>query len=178
MHGNRRVWKWTPWQWRSQGDIRAMPPKGQSPGTSIYHNFLPSKPKPGLLDPLGPLAEVDFLSGFRALRDGSGSRRKNQGSTERTRAPRDGPVRQIRARRTNQGPARQIRARKTNQGPAGQIRDHGTDQGLAIRIGPRRTDQGPERRIRARMTNQGSRRIRAPRDKQGPARRMRAGRTK
>ena len=37
-----------------------MPPKGQSPGTSIYHNFLPSKPKPGLLDPLGPLVEVDF----------------------------------------------------------------------------------------------------------------------
>ena len=162
MHGNRRVWKWTPWQWRSQGDIRAMPPKGQSPGISIYHNFLPSKPKPGLLDPLGPLAEVDFLSGFRALRDGSGPRRKNQGSTERTRAPRDGPVRQIRARRTNQGPARQIRARKTNQGPAGQIRDHGTDQGLAIRIGarqdgsgPRTSNQGPNDQSGLRKTDQG-----------------------
>ena len=137
-------------------------PKGQSPGTSIYHIFLPSKPKPGLLDPLGPLAEVDFLSGFRALRDGSGPRRKNQGSTERTRAPRDGPVRQIRARRTNQGPARQIRARKTNQGPAGQIRDHGTDQGLAIRIGapqdgsgPRTSNQGPNDQSGLRKTDQG-----------------------
>ena len=159
-----------------------MPPKGQSPGTSIYHNFLPSKPKPGLLVPLGPLAEVDFLSGFRALRDGSGPRRKNQGSTERTRAPQDGPARQIRARRTNQGigySARQIRARKTNQGPAGQIRDHGTDQGLAIRIGAPQDGSGPRTSNQGRMTNQGSaRRIRAPRDKQGPARRMRADRTK
>ena len=43
-----------------------MPPKGLSPGTNI--SFAP-KPKPGLLDPLGPLAEVDFLSGFRASRD-------------------------------------------------------------------------------------------------------------
>ena len=110
-------------------------------GTSIYHNFLPSKPKPGLLDPLGPLAEVDFLSGFRALRDGrtpqeeSGLYRTNPGPAGWTRKTNQGPARQIRARRTNQGPARQIRTRKTNQGPAGQIRDHGTDQGLAIRIG-------------------------------------------
>ena len=154
-----------------RGDIRAMPPKGQSPGTSIYHNFLPSKPKPGLLDPLGPLAEVDFLSGFRALRDCSGPQeesglyRTNPGPAGWTRKTNQGSARQIRARRTNQGPARQIRTRKTNQGPAGQIRDHGTDQNLAIRIGPRRTDQGPERRIRAPQDGSGPRGIsRAPRD--------------
>ena len=152
-----------------------MPPKGQSPGTSIYHNFLPSKPKPDLLDPLGPLAEVDFLSGFRALRDGSGPRRKNPGLYRTnsgpagwTRKTNQGPARQIRARRTNQGPqdrsgpARQIRARKTNQGPAGQIRDHGTDQDLAIRIGapqdgsgPRTSNQGPNDQSGLRKTDQG-----------------------
>ena len=69
VHGNKRVWKWTPWQWRFKGGHSGHAPKGQSPGTNIY--FAP-KPKPGLMDPLGPLAEVDFLSGFRAPRDGSG----------------------------------------------------------------------------------------------------------
>ena len=166
-----------------RGTFGPCPPKGQSPGTTIYHNFLPSKPKPGLLDPLGPLAKVDFLSGFRALRDGSGPRRKNQGSTEGTRAPRDGPARRIRAPQDRSGPVgrirapqdrsvpvgrirapqdRSFRARKTNKGPAGQIRDHGTDQGLAIRIGapqdgsgPRTSNQGPNDQSGLRKTDQG-----------------------
>ena len=168
MHGNRRVWKRTPWQWRPQGDIRAMPPKGQSPGTSIYHNFLPSKPKPGLLDPLGPLVEVDFFIRFQGPagrigtpQEESGLYRTNPGPAGWTRKTNQGPARQIRARRTNQGPARQIRARKTNQGPAGQIRDHGTDQGLAIRIGapqdgsgPRTSNQGPNDQSGLRKTDQ------------------------
>ena len=161
-------------------------PKGQSPGTSIYHNFLPPKPKPGLLDPLGPLAEVYFLSGFRALRDGSGPRRKNQGSTEQTRAPRDGPARRIRAPQDRSGPVGRIRAPQDRSGPARRIKALRDKSGTTERIrasqyksGPRRTHQSPERRIRTRMTNQGpARRIRAPRDKLGPARWMRAGRTK
>ena len=160
-----------------RGTFGPCPPKGQSSGTSIYHNFLPSKPKPDLLDPLGPLAELDFLSGFRALRDGSGPRRKNQGSTERTRAPRDGSARRIRAPQDRSEPVGRIRAPQDRSGPARRIKALRDKSGTTERIrasqyesGPRRTDQGPERRIRARMTNQGSaRRIRAPRDKQGPA---------
>ena len=156
-----------------------MPLKGQSPGTNIYFAPPPPKPKPGLLDPLGPLAEVDFLSGFRAPRDGSGPQeesglhRTSPGPAGWTRKTNQGPARQIRARRTNQGSARQIRARKTNQGPAGQIRDHGTDQGLAIRIGAPWDGSGPQ------TSNQGPHDESGPRGtKQGPARRMRAGRTK
>ena len=156
MHGNRRVWKWTPWQWRSQGDIRAMPPKGQSPGTSIYHNFLPSKPKPGLLDPLGPLAEVDFFIRFQGPAGRIGTPQEESGLYRTNPGPAGW------TRKTNQGPARQIRARKTNQGPAGQIRDHGTDQGLAIRIGapqdgsgPRTSNQGPNDQSGLRKTDQG-----------------------
>ena len=41
-----------------------MPSKANHRGPT----YLP-QPKPGLLDPLGPLAEVDFLSGFRAPRE-------------------------------------------------------------------------------------------------------------
>ena len=118
MHGNRRVWKWTPWQWRSQGDIRAMPPKGQSPGTSIYHNFLPSKPKPGLLDPLGPLVEVDFLSGFRAPQDGSGL------------------VGRIRALQNEPGPR--------GMDPQDESGPRKTDRGSQEELGPRETNQGPQ----------------------------------
>ena len=51
------------------GGIRAISPKANHRGPTY---LLPPKPKPGLLDPLGPLAEVDFLSGFRAPQDGSG----------------------------------------------------------------------------------------------------------
>ena len=132
------------------GDIRAMPPKGQSPGTSIYHNFLPSKPKPGLLDPLGLLAEVDFLSDFRALRDGSRPRRKNQGSTERTRAPRDGPARRIRAPQDRSEPVGRIRAPQDRSGPARRIKalrdKSGTTEWIRAsqyESGPRKTDQSP-----------------------------------
>ena len=139
VHGNRRVWNWIPWRSQGGGGIRAMPPKGQSPGTNIsfasqteawtWTRFF--------LDPLGPLAEVDFLSGFRAPRDGSG------------------PAGRIRALQNEPGPRGMdpqdaSGSRNTDQGPAGQIRDHGTDQGLAIRIGdlqdgsgPRTSNQGP-----------------------------------
>ena len=151
--------------------------KGQSPGTNL--SFAP-KPKPGLLGPLGPLAEVDILSGFKAPRDGSGPagriRALQNEPGPRGMGPQDESgqtARQTRARRTNQGSARQIRARRTNQGPAGQIRDHGTDQGLAIRIGAPRDGSGP------RTSNQGPHDESGPRKlDQGPARRMRAGRTK
>ena len=66
--------------------------------------ILPPKPKPGLLDPLGPPAEVDFLSGFRAPRDGSG------------------PVGRIRALQNEpgprgMGPQDESGPRKTDQGP-------------------------------------------------------------
>ena len=57
------------------GGIRAMPPKGQS-----LTYILPPKPEPGPLDPVGPLDEVDFLSGFRAPWDGSGPCGKHQDS--------------------------------------------------------------------------------------------------
>ena len=40
-----------------------MSPKGKSPGANI---FFGPQTEAGPLDPLGPLAEVDFLSGFRA----------------------------------------------------------------------------------------------------------------
>ena len=124
-----------------QGDIRATPLR---PITGGQYIVWPPKPKPGPLDPLGPQAEVDFLSGFRVPREGSGSRGKHMGSAARTWAPLDG-------------------VRKTNQGPAGLSRGHGTDQGPAILIrapnvesGPRGTDQGPAELIRA------------PRDGSGP----------
>ena len=125
---------------RGGGAFGPCPPKANHRGPTY---LLPPKPKPGLLDPLGPIAEVDFLSGFRAPRDGSapqeesGLYRTNPGPAGWTR-------------KTNQGPARQIRARKTNQGPVGQIKNHGTDQGFTLRIGapqdgsgPRTSNQGP-----------------------------------
>ena len=59
------------------GGIRAMPPKVNHSGPTY---ILPPKPEPGPLDPLGPLEEVDFLSGFRAPWDGSGPCGKHQGS--------------------------------------------------------------------------------------------------
>ena len=59
------------------GGIRAMPPNAQPPGANIY--FAP-KPESGPLDPLGPLDEVDFLSGFRVPWDGSGPCGKHQAS--------------------------------------------------------------------------------------------------
>ena len=61
---------------RGGGGIRAMPPKGQSPGANIS---VARQTRAGLMDPLGPLAEVDFLSGFRAPWDGSGPCGKHQG---------------------------------------------------------------------------------------------------
>ena len=131
-----------PTQWRLQrGGGNGHPghaPQRAITGANIY--FAPH-PKAGPLDPLGPLAAVDFLFslGFQgpagrigAPREGSGFRRTNQ-------APRrdgSGPARQLRTRRTNQGPAERIRAQGTDQGPAGRTRapqcesgSHETDQG-------------------------------------------------
>ena len=50
-------------------------PKGQSSGANM--SFAP-QPEPDPLNPIGPLAVVDFLSGFRAPRNESGPRGKNQ----------------------------------------------------------------------------------------------------
>ena len=166
------------------GGIRAVPP--QRPITRDQHIFCPPKPpKPGLLvlDPLGPLAEVDFFIRFQGLAGRIGPRGKNQGSAERTRAPRDGPARRIRAPQDRSGPVGRIRAPQDKSRPVRQIK--------ALRDKPETTEQirasqyesGPAGRIRAlirvRITNQDpARRMRAPRDKQGPARRMRAGRRK
>ena len=84
---------------------------------------------------LGPLPEVDFLSGFRAQRDGSGLRGKYQDSAGQTRAPRDGSG-----------------LRKTDQGPAGRIRAHETSRPRwrnQDEAGPPNTNQSLARQIRA-----------------------------
>ena len=77
------------------------PPKANHRGPTY---LLPPKPKPGLLGPLGPIAEIDFLSGFRAPRDGSG------------------PAGRIRALQNEHGPRGmdpqdESGPRKTDQGP-------------------------------------------------------------
>ena len=128
------------------GDSGHLPNTYQSLGANI---LWPPENQAGPLDSLGPLAEVDFLSGFRAPRGGSGLRGKRQSSAGRTRAPREGsrPRKTVQARGRNQGPSRQIRAHRTDQGPAMRIR--ATLDGS----GPRGTDQSPKGRIRARRTN-------------------------
>ena len=76
----------------------------QRPITGDQHIFCPPKPKPGLLDPLGPLAEVDFLSGFRAPRDGSGPAGRIR-ALQNEPGPRGmGPQDESGPRKTDQGP--------------------------------------------------------------------------
>ena len=99
------------------GKIRDMPPPPPPANHREPTYLLPPKPKPGPLDPLGPLAQVDFLSDFRAPQEVSGLRRTNEG-----------PVGRISPRKTNQGPTRQIRVRRTN------------DESM-----PRRTNQDPRK---------------------------------
>ena len=75
------------------GGIRAMPPMANHRGPTYI-----------FLDPLGPLAEVDFLSGFKAPRDGSG------------------PTGRVRALQNEPGPCGmdpqdESGPRKTEQGP-------------------------------------------------------------
>ena len=139
-----------------KGTFGPCPPKANHRGPACIIIFLPSKPKPGLLDPLGPLAEVDFFIRFQGPAGRIGTPQEESGLYRTNPGPAGW------TRKTNQGPARQIRARKTNQGPAGQIRDHGTDQGLAIRIGapqdgsgPRTSNQGPNDQSGLRKTDQG-----------------------
>ena len=127
-----------------RGTFGPCPPKANHRGPAYIIIFVPSKPKPGLLDPLGPLAEVDFLSGFRALRDGSGPRRKNQGSTERTRAPRDGPARRIRAPQDRSEPVGRIRALRDKLGPRNGSGPRNTNRGPAGRIRAPNVESGPE----------------------------------
>ena len=114
------------------GGIQAMPSSKANHRGPTY--LLPPKPKPGPLNRLGPLAEVDVLSGFRV-------RGKHQG-------PQNEP-----------GPSGRIRARMTNQGPAGRIRGHGTLEQIRAPLdigrrapqyesGPNGTDQGTAGRIR------------------------------
>ena len=55
-----------------RGPFGSCPPKGQLLGANIYFfSHPPKKTKPGSLDPLEPLTEVDFLSGFGAPLDES-----------------------------------------------------------------------------------------------------------
>ena len=119
-----------------------MPPKANHRGPTYS-----PKTEAGALDPHGSLAEVDFLSGFRAPRDGSEPRGRHQGSAERTREPRDksGPMERIRApqyksgpRGTDQDPQRRIRTPNVESGAAGRIR------APRNRSGPRETDEGPQ----------------------------------
>ena len=119
------------------------------PVTPTY--LLPPKTKPGLLDPLGPPAEVDFFIRFQGSAGRIGPCRKNQDSTKRTRAPRDGPARRIRAPQDRSGPVGRIRAPQDRSGPAGRIRAPQDRSGPAGRIrapqdrsGPRKTDQVPQ----------------------------------
>ena len=69
------------------------PSQSQSTGADIYFGPTP-KAKAGPMDPLGPLSEVDSLSGFRASRDESGP-------WGQIRVPQDKPG----PSRTNQDPA-------------------------------------------------------------------------
>ena len=100
------------------------------------------KPKLGLLTRFGPLiAEVDFLSGFRA-------RGTDQGPAESIGAPQDEP-----------GP------RGMDQGPQDESGPCKTDQGPRNGSGPRMSNQGPKNSAGSRWRNQGPvRRIRAPQD--------------
>ena len=138
------------------GGIRVMLPKVNHRGPTY---ILPPKPEPGPLDPLGPLDEVDFLSGFRTPCDGLGPCGKHQGSAQRTRAPRDGswPARRIRAPQDRswlagriKAPAGRIRAPRDVPGPgsAERIRTPNVESGPAGRIRARGTDQSPAGRIR------------------------------
>ena len=71
-HGSKKK------QWRSKGGGGHSGPCPLKANHRRPTSLLP--PKPGPLDPLGPLTEVDFLSGLRVMRDGSGPRGKHQGS--------------------------------------------------------------------------------------------------
>ena len=175
-------------QGRSQGGIRPCPPKADHRGHHIF--CPPPKPMPGPLDPLGPLAEADFLSGFRVRREASRLCRTNPGSRDgpgparRVRAPHDrsGPAGKIRAPRDKSWPTERIRAPNTNEGTAGRIRTPKDGLGLRRTDQARETDEGPTGRSRApknevgsRRTNQGPvGRIRTPNVESGPAGRIRA----
>ena len=123
---------------RGGGAFGSCPPKFNH-RWPIY--LCPLQTRAGPLDPLGPLAEVDFLPDFRTPPDGSGPRGKHQGS-----APMDEPG----TRKTNRGVAGRIRApedesgpRRTYQGPAGRIRAPQDESG------PHVTNQDPPGRSRS-----------------------------
>ena len=109
-------------------------PKLNHRGPTYRYFAPPPQTEARPLNPFGPLAEDDFLLGFRAPRDGSGPCGKH-----RTLQNEPGPRRMDQSRL----------ARRINQGPAGQIRANGTDQGPAIRIRAPRDKAGPTRRMRA-----------------------------
>ena len=127
------------------------PPKPITGGQKIFCS--PNRS----LDPLGHVAEVDFISGFRTPRNESGPLGKHQGSAGRTWAPRggsrprktnQGPVDGSGSRGTNQGPRNGSGTRNTNQGPAGRIRARRSNRGPRDGSGPRGTNQGPMGRTR------------------------------
>ena len=149
------------------GDIRTMLPKGQSPGANI--SFGPPNPRWGPLDPLGSLADVDFLSGFRP-------RGTDQSSAERIKAPQD----ETTSRNTDQGSQDESGPLGTNQGPWNRSGPRWTNQGTAIRIrdprdgsGTRRTNQDLPIRVRASQGKSGM----AGHTGANPARQIRSCRT-
>ena len=151
--------------------------KGQSPGTKIY--FAPQT-EAGPPGPAWAPSWGRFFIRFQGPAGQIGPRRKNQGSTERTRALRDGPARRIRATQDRSGPVRRIKALRdksgtterirsnTNRGPTGRIKAPNVESGPAWQIRARKTDQGPAGQAGPRGTS------RAPRDGWGPAGRSRA----
>ena len=78
--------------------------KGKLSRATTPYCLSPLQTEAVAMDQLGPQTEVDFLSGFVALRDGSM------------------PAVRSRARGTDQDPVRRTSSRKTNQGPSGRIR--------------------------------------------------------
>ena len=125
---------------RGGGAFGPYPPKANHRGPTY---LLPPKPKPGLLDPLGPIAEVDFFIRFQGPAGRIGPRRKNQVSTEGTRAPQNGPARRIRAPQDRSGPVRRIKALWDKSRTTERIRVSQYESGPAGRIRAPNVESGP-----------------------------------
>ena len=138
----------------------AFGPCPQRPFTGDQHIFCPQT-EAGPPGPAWAPSWGRFLSGFQGPAGRTGPLRKNQGSIERTRAPRDGPARLIRVPQDRSGPVGRIRAPQDRSWPVRRIKALRDKSGTTERIrasqyesGPRRTDQGPERRSVCRATCQ------------------------
>ena len=129
-----------------EGAFGPCPPKANHRGPTY---LLPPQTEAGPPGSAWAPSWGQFFIRFQGSAGRIGHRRKNQGSTERTRTPRDGPARRIRAPQDRSGHVRWIKALWDKSRTTERIR------ASQYESGPRRTDQGPERRITARMTNQG-----------------------